>query len=52
MAANDTNHPHISSDRPLSSVAELAAHLGVSRRTVFRWHAEGRGPRALRSGAR
>ncbi|WP_442946329.1 helix-turn-helix domain-containing protein [Oerskovia sp. USHLN155] len=37
--------------RPLMSVAQLAGHLGVSERTVYRWCAERTGPTALRVGS-
>lgn len=50
MDDTHTNQPRTPLDRPLWSVDDLATHLGVSHRTVFRWHAERRGPKTLRVG--
>jgi len=37
-------------DRPLLSIRELAAHLGVPETTVRYWHRKGVGPPAIKIG--
>lgn len=37
-------------ERPLATMADLAAYLGIPEKTIRRWRHDGTGPRGLRLG--
>lgn len=36
--------------RPLASMEDITAYLGVTKQTVYQWSSRGRGPRLIRVG--